>query len=257
MRYKNVCLEAIAYTLPDEVVTSAEIETRLEPLYRRLRLPEGRLELMTGITERRFWPPGTLPSEKSSRDGRKGDRTLGHRSTAHRCAGSRLGLPRFSRTGHGLRRPSPPGLARELRGLRCQQRMSRALERRDPGGQHDRVGPDRRRRRRGDGERPGTGRGDHCPSERRGPSFAPRHQGGLRVADDRRRQRGHRAMRSVVEPHGQPAVGRRGPLRTEHSELCQGGHGRPTRTPPSGARACRPLSKMRARRPRSASQGHC
>ena len=49
MLYQNVCLEAFAYTLPDEIVTSAEIESRLEPLYRRLRLPEGRLELMTGI----------------------------------------------------------------------------------------------------------------------------------------------------------------------------------------------------------------
>jgi acyl-CoA:acyl-CoA alkyltransferase len=65
MRYQNVCLETIAYMLPEEVVTSAEIEARLAPLYTRLRLPEGRLELMTGIRERRFWPPGMLPSEKS------------------------------------------------------------------------------------------------------------------------------------------------------------------------------------------------
>jgi acyl-CoA:acyl-CoA alkyltransferase len=65
MLYQNVCLEAFAYTLPDEVVTSAEIESLLEPLYTRLRLPEGRLELMTGIAERRFWPRGMLPGEKS------------------------------------------------------------------------------------------------------------------------------------------------------------------------------------------------
>ncbi|HQU43134.1 MAG: 3-oxoacyl-ACP synthase III [Planctomycetia bacterium 21-64-5] len=65
MRYQRVCLEAFGHTLPDEVVTSAEIEERLAPLYRRLRLPEGRLELMTGIRERRFWPPGTLPSDVS------------------------------------------------------------------------------------------------------------------------------------------------------------------------------------------------
>ena len=65
MLYQNVCLEAIAHTLPEEIVTSAEIEARLEPLYSRLRLPEGRLELMTGIQERRFWPRGMLPSEKS------------------------------------------------------------------------------------------------------------------------------------------------------------------------------------------------
>lgn len=65
MRYRHVCLEAFGYTLPDEVVTSSELESRLAPLYQRLRLPEGRLELMTGIRERRFWPRGTRPSDPS------------------------------------------------------------------------------------------------------------------------------------------------------------------------------------------------
>ncbi len=65
MRYRNVCLEAFVYSLPDEIVTSAQIEQWLAPAYERLRLPAGRLELITGIAERRFWPPGTLPSEKS------------------------------------------------------------------------------------------------------------------------------------------------------------------------------------------------
>ncbi len=69
MRFHRVCLESFGYTLPDEIVTSAEIERRLQPLYERLRLPEGRLELMTGIRERRFWPPGTLPSAKSIESG--------------------------------------------------------------------------------------------------------------------------------------------------------------------------------------------
>ncbi len=77
MRYHNVCLEAFAYTLPDEVVTSAEIERRLEPLYQRLRLPEGRLELMTGIVERRFWPRGMLPSVKSVETAEKAIRLAG------------------------------------------------------------------------------------------------------------------------------------------------------------------------------------
>ncbi len=66
MRYQNVCLESIAYTVPDETVTSSQIEARLEPLYRRLRLPEGRLELMSGIAQRRFWPAGTYPSQISA-----------------------------------------------------------------------------------------------------------------------------------------------------------------------------------------------
>ncbi|MBX3414479.1 MAG: 3-oxoacyl-ACP synthase III [Pirellulales bacterium] len=67
MKYEHVCLEAFGYTLPEEIVTSAQLEARLAPLYERLRLPEGRLELMTGIRERRFWTPGTLPSENSVR----------------------------------------------------------------------------------------------------------------------------------------------------------------------------------------------
>ena len=65
MKYDNVCIEAFGHTLPEEIVTSAELEARLESLYTRLRLPAGRLELMTGIRERRFWAPGTRPSEKS------------------------------------------------------------------------------------------------------------------------------------------------------------------------------------------------
>jgi 3-oxoacyl-[acyl-carrier-protein] synthase III len=65
MKYHNVCIEALAYTLPEEIVTSDELEARLEPLYRRLGLPQGRLELMTGIRQRRFWAPGTLPSQIS------------------------------------------------------------------------------------------------------------------------------------------------------------------------------------------------
>jgi 3-oxoacyl-[acyl-carrier-protein] synthase-3 len=70
MRYTNVCLESIAVVLPGETWTSAQIEERLRPLYERLRLPFGRLELMTGIRERRMWPDGTLPSEASAAAGR-------------------------------------------------------------------------------------------------------------------------------------------------------------------------------------------
>jgi 3-oxoacyl-[acyl-carrier-protein] synthase-3 len=59
------------FLLPEEVVTSAEIERRLGPLYGRLRLPEGRLELMTGIRERRFFPRGTRPSDISVESARR------------------------------------------------------------------------------------------------------------------------------------------------------------------------------------------
>ncbi len=66
MLYNNVCLASIGYELPSKVVTSAEIEDRLTPLYDRLGLPKGRLELMTGIKERRFWKNGARPSSVAS-----------------------------------------------------------------------------------------------------------------------------------------------------------------------------------------------
>lgn len=71
MRFENTCIESFGYGIPDEVISSDEIERRLQPLYERLRLPEGRLELMTGIRERRIWPCGMLPSEQSIHSGRR------------------------------------------------------------------------------------------------------------------------------------------------------------------------------------------
>ncbi len=77
MRYQNVCLEAVVTHLPDEIVTSSGIETQLAAVYERLGLPEGRLELMTGIQERRFYPPGTLPGKISGATVRKLIETTG------------------------------------------------------------------------------------------------------------------------------------------------------------------------------------
>ncbi len=70
MKFSNTCLESLAVALPDEVLSTTEIEERLRPLYERLRLPFGRLELMTGIRERRVWPEGTRPSDASAAAGR-------------------------------------------------------------------------------------------------------------------------------------------------------------------------------------------
>lgn len=69
MRFNNVCIECFGYQLPENVVTSIELEGRLKPLYDRIGLIEGRLELMSGIRERRFWNPGTLPSQVAAAAG--------------------------------------------------------------------------------------------------------------------------------------------------------------------------------------------
>jgi 3-oxoacyl-[acyl-carrier-protein] synthase-3 len=70
MKFAHACIESLALALPDEKWTSAGIEERLKPLYDRLKLPAGRLELMTGIKERRMWAPGAKPSDASAAAGR-------------------------------------------------------------------------------------------------------------------------------------------------------------------------------------------
>ena len=70
MKFENVCIESLAVALPEEVWSSVQIEERLRPLYERLKLPAGRLELMTGIRERRMWSAGTRPSDASAAAGR-------------------------------------------------------------------------------------------------------------------------------------------------------------------------------------------
>ncbi len=62
MLFENVYLDSLATFLPERRVTSLELEERLAPVYERLRLHPGRIELMSGIRERRFFEPGTRPS---------------------------------------------------------------------------------------------------------------------------------------------------------------------------------------------------
>ncbi len=66
MKFKNVVIEDYGYYTPQEYISSTELENMLEPLYKRLKLPQGRLELMTGIEKRGLWPNGTLPSSLST-----------------------------------------------------------------------------------------------------------------------------------------------------------------------------------------------
>ena len=63
MIYKNVNINCISYALPPDKITSDDIENALAPLYERLKLPPGRLELMSGIKERYFWEKGFRPSD--------------------------------------------------------------------------------------------------------------------------------------------------------------------------------------------------
>ncbi len=63
MKYTKVYMEAIGYELAPVVVTSSELEDRIKPLYKALHIPEGQIEALTGIRERRWWNVGTPVSE--------------------------------------------------------------------------------------------------------------------------------------------------------------------------------------------------
>lgn len=62
MKFQHVRLHSFGFVEPPLYLTSTEIETQLAPLYERAKLPEGRLELQTGIIRRGFWPTKTRPS---------------------------------------------------------------------------------------------------------------------------------------------------------------------------------------------------
>tara|TARA_B100001971_G_scaffold111191_1_gene102100 strand:- start:41279 stop:42295 length:1017 start_codon:yes stop_codon:yes gene_type:complete len=70
MKFKNVYIHAMEYFEPTDYLSSSELENELAPLYKRLKLPEGRLELQTGIKRRGFFKE-LIPSDISYAAARK------------------------------------------------------------------------------------------------------------------------------------------------------------------------------------------
>jgi 3-oxoacyl-[acyl-carrier-protein] synthase-3 len=71
MKYSRVHIESIGYQLPPVVVSTAELESRLAPVYQALKMSPGQLELLTGINERRWWEPGYPLSQGAAAAARK------------------------------------------------------------------------------------------------------------------------------------------------------------------------------------------
>ena len=55
MRFGRVKIAGLGHALPPHILSSAAIEDALASVYERIGLHPGRLELMTGIKERRYW----------------------------------------------------------------------------------------------------------------------------------------------------------------------------------------------------------
>lgn len=71
MNYSQVQISTLGYELPPVVVTSEELESRLAPMYKSLRIEPGQLESLTGIAERRWWEPGYTLTEGAAAAARK------------------------------------------------------------------------------------------------------------------------------------------------------------------------------------------
>ena len=66
-RWHRVRVAGLAVELPDLKITTAELESRLAPLYQQLNIPSGYIELLSGIKERRWWPAGMQLSDGATR----------------------------------------------------------------------------------------------------------------------------------------------------------------------------------------------
>jgi 3-oxoacyl-[acyl-carrier-protein] synthase-3 len=81
MLFRNVSIESVASVLPSEVVTSDQLEAGFSHTLRRLGLPPGQVEKLSGVKERRWWDPGTKPSVVAAMAGEKALASAGIRPT--------------------------------------------------------------------------------------------------------------------------------------------------------------------------------
>ena len=71
MRFDKVCIVGVAHVDAPCRVSSDELEAPLAASYARLGMPPRLLEPLTGVRARRFWNPGTQPSDGAALAGQK------------------------------------------------------------------------------------------------------------------------------------------------------------------------------------------
>lgn len=69
--HSNVALLSVTTTIAPQVTTSDELDDRLAPVLRRLRLPRGLLQRVAGVEERRNWGPDRAFDEAAIDAGRR------------------------------------------------------------------------------------------------------------------------------------------------------------------------------------------
>jgi 3-oxoacyl-[acyl-carrier-protein] synthase-3 len=71
MRFENVSILSVEHVDAPHRVTSEEIENKLAPTMKRLRLPLDLLRALSGIIARRWWDDGVRPSDGAAMAGEK------------------------------------------------------------------------------------------------------------------------------------------------------------------------------------------
>jgi 3-oxoacyl-[acyl-carrier-protein] synthase-3 len=66
MKFENVAIVGVAHVEAPQRITTDELEAPLRETYARFGLPARFLEPLTGVRARRFWDPGTLPSDAAT-----------------------------------------------------------------------------------------------------------------------------------------------------------------------------------------------
>jgi len=64
--FENVRIDSFAVNLPTKGMTTDELEDKLTPLYKKLKIPVGTFEKLTGIKNRCYWAPEVSPSQVST-----------------------------------------------------------------------------------------------------------------------------------------------------------------------------------------------
>ncbi|MCL1036750.1 3-oxoacyl-ACP synthase III [Shewanella submarina] len=71
MNYSRVFVSGLGYELAPDIISSTQLEQRLQPLYEKFRIPPGQLAALTGIEQRRWWPKGFKVSDGAVSAARK------------------------------------------------------------------------------------------------------------------------------------------------------------------------------------------
>lgn len=77
MHYKHVHIESVAHVLPPNVISSADLEGRMQGLMGRLGFPPGTIEKLTGVRERRWFDSGVKGSQAAALAGERAIQAAG------------------------------------------------------------------------------------------------------------------------------------------------------------------------------------